>query len=331
MKKIGVLGGGSWGTALAKVLCENGHDVTVWLRDEIQCENIKNTRINSKYLPNIELPETMKFTTNFEKAFQDCEIVLNAIPTQMIRSVLKGIPKVLLEGKIIINSSKGIEIGTHSLISAIFEEEINNCRYVILSGPSHAEEVALKLPTAITAASVCEETAKIAQDLFMTDYLRVYTSKDVIGVELGGAVKNVIALGAGISDGVGFGDNAKAALITRGILEISRLGVCMGAEVATFQGLSGIGDLIVTCTSKHSRNRNAGFLIGKGNTKNQAVKEIGMVVEGMSTTYAVYELSKKHNIDMPIVNVMYKVLENSADVKKTVAELMLREKKDEHM
>ena len=329
MKKIGVLGGGSWGSALSKVLNENGHDVKVWLRDEVQCENIRKTGINGKYLPDVILPDNLYFTTDMEEALKDSEIILNSIPTQNIRGVFEKIPKRLITDKLIINCSKGIELKTHYLISDIIKEEGINCDYVILSGPSHAEEVAQQLPTAVAAASDNEDAAKIVQDLFMTSYLRVYTNKDVKGVELGGALKNIIALGAGISDGVGYGDNAKAALMTRGILEISRLGVCLGAEFSTFWGLTGIGDLIVTCTSKHSRNRNAGFLIGQGLKKDEAVKKIGMAVEGMTTAYAAYELAKEHNVNMPIVNAMYDVLENSADVKETVTKLMLREKRDE--
>ena len=329
MRKIGVLGGGSWGTALSKVLCENGHDVKVWLRDEALCNEIKLTKVNNKYLPNVMLPDNLYFTTDMEDALGDSEIILNTIPTQKRREVFEKIPKKYISNKIIINCSKGIELGTHYLISEIIKEESINCDYVILSGPSHAEEVGPGLPTAVTVASESEEAAKITQDLFMTSYLRVYTSKDVRGVELGGALKNIIALGAGISDGVGFGDNAKAALMTRGILEISRLGVCLGADLSTFQGLSGIGDLIVTCTSKHSRNRNAGFLIGQGLKKDEVTKKIGMVVEGITTTYAAYELAKENNVDMPIIHAMHDVLENSADVKETVTKLMLREKKDE--
>lgn len=329
MKKIAVLGGGSWGTALSKLLCENGHDVKVWLRDEAQCNDIRTTRINNKYLPKIILPESLYFTTDMAEALADSEIIINVIPTQNIRKVFEQIPKDFVSNKIIINCSKGIELGTHSLISDIIKEETINCDYVILSGPSHAEELALGLATAVTVASESEEAAMLAQDIFMTSYFRVYTSKDVKGVELGGALKNIIALGAGISDGVGYGDNAKAALMTRGILEISRLGACLGAEMSTFQGLSGVGDLIATCTSQHSRNRNAGLLIGQGLTKDEAIKKIGMVVEGISTTYAVYEVAKEKDVDMPIVFAMHDVLDNSVDVKETVTKLMLREKKEE--
>jgi glycerol-3-phosphate dehydrogenase (NAD(P)+) len=329
MKKIAVLGGGSWGTALSKLLCENGHDVKVWLRDEAQCNEINKTRINYKYLPNIILPDSLRFTTDMEEALGNSEIIINVIPTQNIRKVFEKIPKEFVSNKIIINCSKGIELGTHCLISDIIKEGTINCDYVILSGPSHAEELGRGLATAVTVASESEEAAMLAQDIFMTDYFRVYTSKDVKGVELGGALKNIIALGAGISDGVGYGDNAKAALMTRGILEISRLGACLGAEMSTFQGLSGVGDLIATCTSQHSRNRNAGLLIGQGLTKDEAIKKIGMVVEGISTTYAVYEIAKEKEVDMPIVFAMHDVLDNSVDVKETVTRLMLREKKEE--
>ncbi len=329
MKKIAVLGGGSWGTALSKVLCENGHDVKVWLRDEAQCNDIRKTRINNKYLPDVILPNNLYFTTDMEEALGDSEIIINVIPTQNIRKVFEKIPKEFIKSKIIINCSKGIELGTHCLISDIIKEESIDCDYVILSGPSHAEELGRGLATAVTVASESEEAAKIAQDIFMTSYFRVYTSKDVKGVELGGALKNIIALGAGISDGVGYGDNAKAALMTRGILEISRLGTCFGAELSTFQGLSGVGDLIATCTSQHSRNRNAGFLIGQGLKKDEAIEKIGMVVEGITTTYAAYELARENNIDMPITYAMHDILENSTDVKETVTRLMLREKKDE--
>lgn len=329
MKKIAVLGGGSWGTALSKLLCENGHDVKVWLRDEAQCNEINKTKVNNKYLPNIILPDKLYFTTNMDEALGNSEIIINVIPTQNIRKVFEKIPKELISNKIIINCSKGIELGTHCLISDIIKEETINCEYVILSGPSHAEELGRGLATAVTVASESEAAAMLAQDIFMTSYFRVYTSKDVKGVELGGALKNIIALGAGISDGVGYGDNAKAALMTRGILEISRLGACLGAEMSTFQGLSGVGDLIATCTSQHSRNRNAGLLIGQGLTKDEAIKKIGMVVEGISTTYAVYEIAKEKDVDMPIVFAMHDVLDNSVDVKETVTKLMLREKKEE--
>ncbi|MDF2949557.1 MAG: hypothetical protein K0R07_1593, partial [Sedimentibacter sp.] len=316
--KITLLGGGSWGTALSKLLAENEHEVTVWLRDEEQCKILSTERINKKYLPNVKIPDSIFFTSNINEAAKDAEILLIVTPTQMIRSILKQIKDEYKTNKIIINASKGIEKGTMSLVSDIVKEETINCVFAALSGPSHAEEVGLSMPTAITIACDDKEVAESIQDAFMSTYFRVYTNDDVIGAEVGGALKNIIALGAGISDGVGYGDNAKAALMNRGIVEIARLGIAMGADVHTFYGLSGIGDLIVTCTSKHSRNWNAGYLIGQGLTKDEAIKKIGMVVEGIPTTYAAYELSKKLNVDMPIVNAMYDVLENNADVKETV-------------
>lgn len=330
-KTITLLGGGSWGTALSKLLSENGHNVKVWLRDEEQCRVLSTERVNKKYLPNVKIPDNIVFTSNINEAVKDAEIILIVTPTQMIRGVLRQINDEYKTNKIIINASKGIEKGTMDLVSDIVKEETINCTFAVLSGPSHAEEVGLSLPTAITVACVNKEVAEEIQDAFMSSYFRIYTNEDVIGVELGGALKNIIALGAGISDGVGYGDNAKAALMNRAIVEIARLGIAMGADVHTFYGLSGIGDLIVTCTSKHSRNWNAGYLIGQGLSKDEAINKIGMVVEGIPTTYAAYELSKKLNVEMPIVDAMYDVLENNADVKETVNKLMLRDKKEERL
>jgi glycerol-3-phosphate dehydrogenase (NAD(P)+) len=330
-RKITVLGGGSWGTALAKLLSENNHDVTLWVRDEEQCKILRDERVNKKYLPNVKIPENIDFTTDINQGAKDAEILLIVVSTQAIRSVLKQIKDEYKNSKIIINASKGIEVGSLSLVSDIVREETNNCTFVVLSGPSHAEEVGLSMPTAITVACDNMDVAEEIQDIFMTPYFRVYTNDDVTGAELGGALKNIIALGAGISDGLGYGDNAKAALINRGIVEIARLGVAMGAKVQTFYGLSGIGDLIVTCTSKLSRNWNAGYLIGQGLKKDEAIKKVGMVVEGIPTTYAAYELSKKLNVEMPIVTAMYEVLEHGADAKETVNKLMLRDKKEERI
>jgi len=327
--KVCVLGGGSWGTALAKVLNENGHDVLVWMRNEERCLEINENHVNRKYLPNVKLPNDLMFSTDIDECLKNVKYVLLAIPTQNIRKVLKSLKDEYKESKIFINVAKGIEIGTDCLISEIVEEETNNSTYVVLSGPSHAEEVGMKLPTVITSACLDNKIAKKVQDLFMNDYLRVYTNDDVRGVELGGALKNIIALGAGISDGVGFGDNAKAALITRGITEITRLGLRLGAKETTFAGLSGMGDLIVTCTSMHSRNRNCGYLIGQGKTKEDAIAEVGMVVEGITTTIAAHEISKKLNIEMPIVDAMYDIVENGVNVNEAVRKLMNRDKKGE--
>lgn len=330
-KKISVLGGGSWGTALSKLLSENGHKVTVWLRDEKQCKELSENRVNKKYLPNVKIPENVLFTSDINEAAKTTEILLLVIPTQIVRGVLRQIKDEYKNGKIIVNASKGIEIGSLSLVSDIVREETKNSIFAVLSGPSHAEEVGLSMPTAITIACEDKAVGEELQDIFMSEYFRVYTNDDVRGAELGGALKNIIALGAGISDGIGYGDNAKAALMNRGIVEIARLGIAMGADIHTFYGLTGIGDLIVTCTSKHSRNWNAGYLIGQGYTKDEAIKKVGMIVEGIPTTYAAYELSKKFNVDMPIVDAMYDVLENNADVKETVNKLMLRDKKEEKL
>lgn len=330
-KKITVLGGGSWATALSRLLSENGHNVTVWLRDEAQARELTVKRVNEKYLPKVKIPENIVFTSDINKAAEEAEILLLVIPTQMVRGVLKQIKDEYKDGKIIINASKGIEKGTMKLVSRIVKEESKNTIFAVLSGPSHAEEVGLSLPTAITVACENKDVAEEIQDIFMSEYFRVYTNEDVLGAELGGALKNIIALGAGISDGVGYGDNAKAALMNRGIVEIARLGVAMGADLHTFYGLTGIGDLIVTCTSKHSRNWNAGYLIGQGLTKDEAIRKVGMIVEGIPTTYAAYELSKKLKVEMPIVDAMYDVLENNADVKETVNKLMLRDKKEERL
>ena len=330
-KNITLLGGGSWGTALSKLLSENGHNVTVWLRNEAQVRELTVNRVNERYLPKVRIPENIVFTSDINEAVKEAEILLLVIPTQMVRGVLRQIKDEYKDGKVIINASKGIEIGTMNLVSGIVKQETNNCTFAVLSGPSHAEEVGLSMPTAITIACENKDVAEEIQDMFMSSYFRVYTNDDVIGAELGGSLKNIIALGAGISDGVGYGDNAKAALMNRGIVEIARLGIAMGADAHTFYGLSGIGDLIVTCTSKHSRNWNAGYLIGQGLSKDEAIKKIGMIVEGIPTTYAAYELSKKINVDMPIVDAMYDILENDADVKETVNKLMLRDKKEEKL
>lgn len=328
---VAILGGGSWGTALAKLLSENGNIVTVWIRNKEHCRELRDDRINRKYLPNVKIPQDIVFTTDINEAVKNAGVILIVTPTQVVRNTLKQIKDEYKKDKIVINASKGIEVGTLNRVSEIVSQETKNCKFAVLTGPSHAEEVGLSMPTAITVACEDKDTGELIQDLFMSTYFRVYTNDDVIGAELGGALKNIIALGAGISDGVGYGDNAKAALMNRGIVEVARLGVALGADIHTFSGLSGIGDLIVTCTSLHSRNRSAGYLIGQGYTKDEAVNKVGMVVEGISTTYAAYDLAKKLSINMPIVDAMYDILENNADVKDAVNKLMIREKKDEKL
>ena len=328
-KRIGVLGGGSWGTALGILLANKGYDVHMWLRDENQIMDMNETRINNKYLPHITLPSNLKLTNDLEKVNFNKDAIVLSVGTHGIREVLNNCKSYIKKDQIIVNVSKGIENQSLLRISEIVEEIVPNSRYTVLSGPSHAEEVAKDMPTTVVSASKSKKVAQYVQDLFITPSFRVYTNPDVIGVELGGALKNIIALGAGISDGSGWGDNTKAALMTRGIYEMARLGEKMGAQASTFLGLAGIGDLIVTCTSMLSRNRRAGILIGKGIKVEDAIKEIGMVVEGIKTTKSTFDLSKKYNIDMPIAEELYGVLYEGKDVKNSVSSLMVRDKKHE--
>ncbi len=328
-EKIGVLGGGSWGTALAILLGKKGLDVDIWLRDEKQVDEIIKSGENKKYLPKVKLPENLNVMTDVEKAIFNKDIILLAVPTHGVRGTLMNFKKYINKDQVIVNVAKGIENDTLMRISEIVKEILPENKYAVLSGPSHAEEVAVDIPTTVVSASVHKSTAKYVQDVFMTPKFRVYTNPDIVGVELGGSLKNIIALGAGISDGLGYGDNTKAALMTRGIFEMARLGEKMGANPTTFSGLAGIGDLIVTCTSMHSRNRRAGILIGKGLDLDEAIKEVGMVVEGIRTTNSAYKLAKKHNINMPITEELYSVLYQGKDVKDSVPNLMERDKKHE--
>lgn len=295
-KKISIIGAGSWGTALAVLLANNGMSVTMWsiFEDEIKMLNEKREHVHK--LPGVIVPENVTFTSDLEKAVCDAEVVVVVVPSQTVRQTAKDISKYIRDDTVIVSCSKGLEEGTGLRMSEVIGQEIKDAKTVILSGPSHAEEVGRGVPTAIVAASCDIKAAELIQDIFMSPEFRVYTNTDVVGVELGGALKNVIALCAGISDGLGFGDNTKAALMTRGITEISRLGVSMGANPQTFAGLTGIGDLIVTCTSMHSRNRRAGILIGQGKSPQEAMDEVKMVVEGVTTTKAAYELARKMEI-----------------------------------
>lgn len=327
VNNIGVLGGGSWGTSLAILLSKNGCNVDMWIRNKEHLEDIKASGENRKYLPNIKFPSNLNISDDIEKTIFNKDLVLMAIPTHGVRRTLETIKNTINKDQLIVNVAKGIENNSLFRISQIVKEILPSNNYVVLSGPSHAEEVGLDIPTALVSASQDIGLAEYVQDIFSNSTFRVYTSEDIIGVELGGALKNIIALGAGISDGVGYGDNSKAALMTRGINEITRLGVKMGADSQTFSGLSGIGDLIVTCTSMHSRNRRAGILIGKGKTMDEAIKEVGMVVEGILTTKSAYMLTSKYDIEMPITSELYNVLYNNKDVKEAVGNLMGREKK----
>ncbi|SCX87465.1 NAD(P)H-dependent glycerol-3-phosphate dehydrogenase [Alkaliphilus peptidifermentans] len=327
--KITVLGAGSWGTALSLLLHEKGHKVNLWMKDEDQFQNICSTRENPKYLPGIAIPNNLKLFTDIEEAVTGSELIVLTIPSQAIRGVIQNTKKFLSSNQVIINAAKGLEQNSLMRISEVVKEELPQNPFAALSGPSHAEEVCKNMPTTLAVASEKRDIAELVQDVFITKSFRVYTNPDLIGVELGGALKNVIAFGAGISDGLGFGDNAKAALMTRGIREIARLGSQMGANLATFAGLTGIGDLIVTCTSMHSRNRRAGILIGEGNTIEETLKKIGMVVEGVSTTKAAYKLSIKHGIEMPITKEIYKVIYEGSNAREAVTNLMSRDRTHE--
>lgn len=329
MNKTGVIGGGSWGTALARELALKNIDTKLYIRNEEQKEILKKTNINSRYLPNINLPENLFYTSNLEEAIEDVDFLVLAVPTNSVREMLMALKEKIKEDVIIINVAKGIEMDTLKRISEISKEILPKNKFVILSGPTHAEEVSLDFPTTIVAASEDMESAKKVQNLFMSDTFRVYTNDDLLGVELAGALKNVIALANGILVGLGYGDNTMAALMTRGIAEITRLGTAMGAQPSTFLGLAGVGDLIVTCTSPHSRNRTCGKLIGEGKTVEEAIEEVGMVVEGIKTTSAAKRLSEQFGVDMPITTALYGVLYENADVKDAAYSLMVRSKKHE--
>ncbi len=326
MKKICILGAGSWGTALSILLCNNGHDVTVWSIDPEEVLMLKDYREQRDKLPGVIVPSTISFTTNMELAVKEAEMVVCAVPSPFVRSTMKNASDFIQGGTIIVDVAKGIEDQTYKTMTEIIEEECPQARVGILSGPSHAEEVGRGIPTTIVAGSKERGVAECIQDTFMNDVFRVYTSPDVIGIELGGSLKNVIALAAGIVDGLGFGDNTKAALMTRGIAEISRLVIAMGGHIETLAGLSGIGDLIVTCTSKHSRNRNAGYLMGQGKTYQEAMDEVKMVVEGVYSAKAALELARKYNVSMPIVEAVNKVLFEGADVREASMQLLLRDR-----
>ncbi|CUU08743.1 glycerol 3-phosphate dehydrogenase (NAD(P)+) [Candidatus Kryptobacter tengchongensis] len=327
---ISVIGSGSWGTTLSILLYDNGHKVKLWFRRKDYLDKVKAIRENYLYLPGIKIPDGILLTSDLNEALDESEIVVLAVPTQHIREIIKGEEFKVCKGKIIVNVAKGIENGTlmrvSEIIEDIFQDDENYC---VLSGPSHAEEVVQRKPTAVVVASLNKDLAQFIQSVFMNVYFRVYTSSDVIGVELGGALKNIIAIATGIADGIGFGDNTRAALMTRGIAEIVRLGVAMGARLETFAGLSGIGDLIVTCTSKYSRNRFVGEQIGRGKKLNEILKNMVMVAEGIWTTISAVELSKKYNVEMPITNVVYEILFNDKDPIKATYELMGRTAKPE--
>lgn len=329
MAKVGIIGAGSWGTALAVLLHKNGHEITVWSIIEDEIKMLQEKHEHSDKLPGVILPEDMIFTTDLKEAVWGMDTLVLAVPSPFTRNTSKMLKDVVSKGQIIVNVAKGIEETTLMTLSEIIEQEVPQANVAVLSGPSHAEEVGRGIPTTIVVGAKQKETAEYLQNLFMNDVFRVYTSSDVLGIELGGALKNVVALAAGVADGLGYGDNTKAALITRGINEIARLGMAMGAEFETFCGLTGIGDLIVTCASMHSRNRRAGILIGQGKTMQEAMDEVKMVVEGVYSAKAAIGLSKKYDVQLPIIEQVNLVLFEGKSAAEAVKDLMLRDKKIE--
>ena len=329
MSKIVVLGSGSWGTSLAKTLTNNNNEVVIWGRNHEQIEGMKKNRINQKYLPGVLLPQELSYTTDIQEAVKDKDVIILAASSQANRPILNEIKNKISKEAIIVNISKGLEKTTNLRTSEICKEILPLNPFVALSGPSHAEEVALDMPTALVAASENQTAMEYIQTIASNEFMRVYTNQDVIGVELGGALKNIIALGAGILVGLEYGDNTKAALMTRGMTEMVRLGTALGADEATFFGLSGIGDLIVTCTSEHSRNRKAGDLIGQGKALSEIFEDIHMVVEGITSTQIAHELSLELGVEMPIVHKLYEVLYKNKTPRVAIKELMVREKKNE--
>lgn len=327
--RVGVIGGGSWGTALARELANKNIDTTIYIRNTDQYETIKECHINKRYLADVTLPESLKLSNNLDECISDKEFLILAVPTSSVRSLMEDLAGKISKDVILVNVAKGIEVKTLKRISEIAKEFFPENKFVALSGPTHAEEVAIDFPSTIVAASEDLEAAEKTQNLFMSETLRVYTNDDLLGVELAGALKNIIALANGILVGLGYGDNSRAALMTRGLAEITRLGKAMGAQEATFLGLTGVGDLIVTCTSEHSRNRTCGKYIGQGMKVEEAIEKVGMVVEGIKTTASTVELAKKYKVDMPIATALYEVIYDGADVKDIVTRLMSRSKKHE--
>ena len=329
MEKIGVIGAGSWGTALAILLNENGNDVTLWSHRETEAEHMRQSRECSK-LPGIKIPEAVEITSDLKQAVSGKKVLVMVVPSRCMRETAELLKECVAPGTYVISAAKGIEDETLFTMTDILEQVLPQTDVAVLSGPSHAEEVAKLLPTTCVIGAHTEETARFLQELFMGPMFRVYISSDMLGIELGGALKNVIALAAGIADGMGYGDNAKAALITRGSVEIGRLGIRMGGKPETFFGLTGIGDLIVTCESRHSRNRRAGILLGQGYTMKEAMKEVNMVVEGVYSAKAAMALARKYDTELPIIEQVNQILFEGKDPKKVVADLMLRDKKTEN-
>jgi len=331
--KIGVIGAGSWGTALALLLGQKGFEVTLWLRSKDLLDKIVQANENSTYLPGVSLPPTVKATIDLEEAVSGKDLIVMAVPSHTVRKTVSMMKSYLQEETIIVNAAKGLEEGSLKRLSEVINEELSplfpHIKIAVLSGPNHAEEVGRLVPTATVVASVEDTVAKKVQDIFMSPYFRVYTNSDIIGVELGGALKNIIAIGAGVCEGLSYGDNTKAALITRGLVEITRLGLALGARRGTFSGLTGIGDLFVTCTSPHSRNRYVGIELGKNNALEDIISSMKMVAEGVKTTNAAYELSRKYGVEMPITREVYRILFEGMKPHEAVADLMRRDKRHE--
>lgn len=329
MAKVSVIGAGSWGTALAILLTNNGHETVLWSHRREQARELADLREHREKLPGVQLPMELEITDDLQAALTDKNVIVMAVPSVAVRSTAKKMKSFVKPGQMIVNVAKGIEEHTLTTLTEMIEEEIPGAVACVLSGPSHAEEVSRGLPTTCVVGAKDKKTAEYLQNVFMSPVFRVYISPDILGIELGAALKNVIALAAGTADGLGYGDNTKAALITRGITEIARLGIAMGAKAETFYGLSGIGDLIVTCASRHSRNRKAGYLMGQGRTMQQAMDEVKMVVEGVYSAKAGLELARKYQVEMPIIEQVNKVLFEDKEPAQAVQELMVRDKKIE--
>lgn len=327
--KVGIVGAGSWGIALSVLVDRNGHEATVWSHTPSVIEMLTNEREHKTKLPGVKLNESIKITNDLEKVITENEVIILGVPSPYIRSTSHDMAKFVRDGQVIVNVSKGIEEDTLMTLSEVIEQEIPNAKVAVMCGPSHAEEVGRGIPTTIVVGAHERETAEMLQNLFMNEVFRVYSSPDVLGMEIGSALKNVIALAAGCADGLGYGDNTKAALITRGIAEISRLGTVMGGKAETFAGLTGMGDLIVTCASMHSRNRRAGILIGQGMSAKEAMDEVKMVVEGVYSAKAALKLARKYDVEMPIIEQINLVLFEDKPAKDAVRDLMIRDKKIE--
>lgn len=330
MAKIGVLGAGGWALALSITLNHENHEITVWSKVKSELDEIRQTGQNSRSLPGVDIPKSIKLTEDLKEVVSSSEILIMAVASPYVRSTAREIAQLNIKGLKIVNVAKGIEEHSLMTMTQIIEDEIKDVTVAVLSGPSHAEEVSRFLPTTCVIGTKEKDFAAYLQEIFTNKVFRIYINPDIIGIELGGSLKNVIALAAGVADGLGYGDNTKAALITRGIHEIARLGIAMGGKLQTFYGLSGIGDLIVTCASMHSRNRRAGILIGQGKTMDEAMEEVHMVVEGVHSAKAAYALSLKYNVEMPIIEMIYKILFKNIPIEQVTGELMLREPKEEN-